>query len=217
MNRSLTRTFSVPPAAVRAGDFSGYGAVCDPLTIPTTGTCTPFPNNQIPANRLDPIATELLRNVPLPTSDARLQNLASVEEQDRQLDQFSVRLDHRLSATDQLIARFSTFDADESQPFGTSVLQETLVPGFGRSLTTKTRNLMATHTHVFGSSLLNEVRFGWMDVEGGQLSANRGTDFAGPLGLQGVTTDPRDVGYPSDFNRRAVQRDGGSDRLHHAP
>jgi hypothetical protein len=196
MNRSLTRTFSVPPEAVRAGNFSGYGAVCDPLTIPTTGTCTPFPNNQIPANRLDPIATELLRNVPLPTSDARLQNLASVEEQDRQLDQFSVRLDHRLSATDQLIARFSTFDADESQPFGTSVLQETLVPGFGRSLTTKTRNLMATHTRVFGTSLLNEVRFGWMDVEGGQLSANRGTDFAGPLGLQGVTTDPRDVGFP---------------------
>ncbi len=196
MNRSLTRTFSVPTAAARAGNFADAGTVCDPLTIPTTGICTPFPNNQIPANRLDPIATELLRHVPLPTSAAAIQNLASVEEQDRQLDQFSVRLDHRLSTTDQLIARFSTFDADESQPFGTSVLQETLVPGFGRSLTTKTRNLMATHTRVFGSSLLNEVRFGWMDVGGGQLSVNRGTDFAGPLGLQGVTTDPRDVGYP---------------------
>ena len=196
MNRSLTRTFSVPPAAVRAGNFSGFGAVCDPLTIPTTGICTPFPNNQIPASRIDPIATALLQHVALPTSSAAIQNLTSVEEQDRQLDQFSVRLDHRLSATDQLIARFSTFDADERQPFGTSVLQETLVPGFGRSLTTKTRNLMATHTRVFGSSLLNEVRFGWMNVEGGQLSANRGTDFAGPLGLQGVTTDPRDVGFP---------------------
>ena len=62
-----------------------------------------------------------------------------------------MRLDHRLTDADQLFARFSTFDADELQPFGTSALQETLVPGFGRSLTTKTRNLVASHTHVFGT------------------------------------------------------------------
>ena len=70
------------------------------------------------------------------------------------------------------------------------MLQETLVPGFGRSLTTRTRNLVASHTHVFGSSLLNEVRFGWMTVEGGQLSANRGTDFAGPVGVAGRDDRP---------------------------
>ncbi len=34
MKRSLTRTFSVPTAAVRAGDFAGFGPICDPLTIP---------------------------------------------------------------------------------------------------------------------------------------------------------------------------------------
>jgi len=194
MQRSLTRTFSVPPASVRAGDFSG--TICDPLTIPTTGVCTPFANNQIPASRIDPIATAFLRNVPLPTSGATLQNLTSVEKQDRQLDQLSIRLDHRLTAADQLFARFSTFDAEETQPFGTSALQETLVPGFGRSLTTKTRNLVASHTPVFGKSVLNELRFGWMTVEGGQLSLNRGTNFAGQVGLAGVTSDPRDVGFP---------------------
>ena len=67
MDRSLTRTFSVPPAAVRAGDFSGFGTICDPLTIPSTGTCAPFAGNQIPEGRIDPIATALLA-VPLPTS-----------------------------------------------------------------------------------------------------------------------------------------------------
>jgi len=196
LNRSLTRTFSVPPAAVRAGDFSSFGAICDPLTISTTGVCTPFPNNRIPANRIDPIATAFLQHVPLPTSAAVLQNLTAVEESTRDLDQFSVRVDHRLTDADQLFARFSTFDADEVQPFGTSVLQETLVPGFGRSLTTKTRNLVASHTHVFGDSLLNELRFGWMRVEGGQLSVNRGNTFASQVGLLGVTSDPRDAGFP---------------------
>ena len=117
--------------------------------------------------------------MPLPTAARRVsQNLTSIEQLDRNIDQFSVRFDHRLSESDQIFGRFSTFDADERQPFGTSALQEALVPGFGRTLDTRTRNLVASHTRVFGSSLLNEVRVGWMRVGGGQGSLNRGVDFA---------------------------------------
>ena len=196
MKRSLTRTFSVPGDAVRAGDFAGLGTICDPLTFPATGACAPFAGNRIPAGRIDPIAAELLRHVPAPTSGGQTQNLTAIEEQDRDLNQFSVRVDHQLTATDQLFARFSTFDADETQPFGTSALQEALVPGFGRSLTTRTRNLVASHTHTFGTSILNELRVGWMSVRGGQHSVNRGNTFARDAGLRGVTSDPRDIGFP---------------------
>ena len=196
LQRSQTRTFSVPSAAARGGDFSGLGAICDPMTIPTAGSCTPFAGNRIPVGRIDPVASAFLQAVRLPTSSAAVQNLVASEEQRRNVDQFSVRIDHRLSGSDQLFARFSTFDADETQPYGTGVLQETLVPGFGRSLTTKTRNLAVSHTHVIGNSMLNELRFGWMSVEGGQISLNRGTDFAGQTGLLGVTRDPRDTGFP---------------------
>jgi hypothetical protein len=35
--------------------------------------------------------------------------------------------DHRVTDIDQVFARFSTFDAPELQPFGTSTLQELLV------------------------------------------------------------------------------------------
>ena len=196
LRRSLTRTFSVPSPDVRSGNFAGFGPVCDPETIAARGVCTPFPGNQIPATRIDPIASALLQHVPLPTSNAAFQNLAAVEEQNRTASQFSIRLDHRLADASQLFVRFSTFDADELQPFGTSVLQEALIPGFGRSLATHTRNAVVSHSHVFGQSLLNEVRFGWMSVSGGQSSLNRGVDFAGLTGLQGVTRDARDVGFP---------------------
>jgi hypothetical protein len=200
--RSLTRTFSVPTAAVRSGDFSGMAAICDPATITTPGAaCTPFANNRIPAERLDPLAVAFLQHVPLPTSSAALQNLTSIEQQIKDVDQFSLRLDHRFGGGDQVFARFSTFDADEVQPFGSSSLQETLVPGFGRTLGTKARNLAVSHTHIAGSTLLNELRFGWMHVTGGQVSQNRGVDFASEVGLQGVTTDPRDVGYPQISTR----------------
>jgi hypothetical protein len=202
MNRSLTRTFSVPDDAVRGGDFSGFTqTVCDPLTIPSTGVCTPFSNNRIPVGRFDPVAVALLQQIPRPTSGGQFQNLTSVEELKRNIDQFSVRADYRLTNADQIFVRFSTFDADEVQPFGTSALQEALLPGFGRTLETKTRNISASHTHLFGSAFLNEFRFGWMKVQGGQVSLNRGVNFAQQVGLLGVTGDPRDVGFPQISTR----------------
>jgi len=196
IERSLTRTFAVPSMAQRQGNFAGLAPVCDPLTIPTTGVCTPFAGNRVPDERIDPIARALLEHVPLPTSDTGPQNLAAVEEQDRDVDQISLRLDHQLTGGDSLLARFSTFDAEEIQPFGTSTLQEALVPGFGRSLTTRTRNVVLSHTRIFGTGMLNELRFGWMSVSGGQISPNRGNAFAQQVGLLGVTTDPRDMGFP---------------------
>ena len=196
LKRSQTRAFSVPTLAARTGDFGAFATICDPATIPTTGSCAPFPGNRIPAGRIDPIAAALLDRVPNPTSPAASQNLTAVERLNRDLTQISVRLDHRLSDADQLFGRLSTFDADETQPFGTSALQESLVPGFGRSLTTRTRNAVASHTRVLDSSMLNELRVGWMRVSGGQESVNRGNDFARRVGLLGVTTDPRDTGFP---------------------
>ena len=193
--RALTRTFSVPPLALRAGNFSGIPPICDPLAGPP-GSCTSFSGNQIPAARIDPVAAALLARVPAPTTGAALQNLTAQEQQDRDLDQFSVRLDHRISDAGQVTGRFSTFDAGEIQPLGASALQEALVPGFGRSLTTRTRNAVISHTHVFGTRVLNEIRGGWMSVRGGQTSLNRGIDIASQTGLAGVTLDPRDVGYP---------------------
>src|SRR5690606_11415296 len=132
----------------------------------------------------------------LPSTAAQFQNLAATEQSTRDLHQFSLRVDHRLSDASNVFARFSSFDAEDLQPFGTSALQESLVPGFGRTLTTHARNAVASHSRVFGSSMLNELRAGWLRVSGGQVGLNRGNNFASRVGLLGVTTDPRDAGFP---------------------
>jgi hypothetical protein len=196
LRRSQTSVFSVPTAAARNGRFAGLATICDPLTIPTTGACQPFQNNEIPPDRIDPIATAFLASVPQPNTGGHFQNLAATEELTRDLRQFSVRVDHRFGAADQLLVRFGSFDAEDLQPFGTSALQESLVPGFGRTLTTHTRNAVASHTRVFGTSRLNEIRAGWMRVTGGQVGLNEGHPFASQVGLQGVSIDPRDAGFP---------------------
>jgi hypothetical protein len=147
LRRGLTRTFSVPSVAARNGNL---GAV------------------QIKPSAIDSIAHALLQEVPLPNRPGEVQNLVTVQDQTKTAHQFSLRIDHQLSSADQVFARFSTFDADEEQPFGTSALQETLLPGFGRLVDTQARNLGVSYTRVLTPSLVNELRFGWMSVNGGQ-------------------------------------------------
>ncbi len=62
-NTSFTNTATVPDAKQRSGDFSGLmKAVVDPLTGKQ------FPGNAIPADRISPIARNLLTKVPFSTA-----------------------------------------------------------------------------------------------------------------------------------------------------
>ncbi len=64
---------SLPTSRARAGDFSNVSAVIyDPATGNPDGTGrVPFPNNQIPASRINPIARQVLNLVPLPNLPER--------------------------------------------------------------------------------------------------------------------------------------------------
>src|SRR5262249_55074335 len=55
----------VPTAAERAGDFSSIRQLVDPVTR------QPFPNNQIPASRIDPVSKFFLNSIPLPNGAGR--------------------------------------------------------------------------------------------------------------------------------------------------
>jgi hypothetical protein len=68
--------FTVPNAAMRAGDFSDFiapntqGTVYDPATGTGTANRTPFPGNRVPAARFSPQSLRLLQLVPTPNSEA---------------------------------------------------------------------------------------------------------------------------------------------------
>ena len=191
IRKSLTQTFSVPTAAMRTGNFSGLPTIYDP-----TSSRQPFLNNQIPSGLLDPVAVALLAQVPLPNRPGIAQNLLATGDQRINGNQYSARLDHQFTPQDTTFLRASLFDAREADPFGSSVLQETLLPGFGRNLSTHALNGAASWTHAFSANVLNETRFGFLTVDGGQTSPNAGTAFAARTGLQGLATNPLDLGYP---------------------
>ena len=194
VRKSLTQTFSVPTAAMRRGDFSGLPTIYDPTAI-AGAQRQPFPNNRI-LMRLDPVAVALLAQIPFPNLAGIAQNLRSTGNQSINGNQYSERLDHYFSAKNATYLRASLFDAREVDPFGSGVLQESLLPGFGRNLSTHAINGVAGWTHTFNTNVLIESRFGVLTVAGGQTSPNAGNAFAAETGLQGVTTNPLDVGYP---------------------
>jgi len=76
-NTSYTNTAYVPSAALRRGDFTETGrSITDPLTN------RPFPGAQIPADRIRPIATNLLAKVPFSSQPSGLLRYARPDRYD---------------------------------------------------------------------------------------------------------------------------------------
>jgi hypothetical protein len=188
IRKSQTQVFTVPTAAEASGNFTGSG-----ITVP-------FANDTIPV--IDPVAKALLAKVAqglpggFPAIIATNAKVNATQLSTIGINQYNARIDHTFSPSDSAFVRGSIFDDNEFDPFGSGAINEALLPGFGYTLRTHTDNLSATWTHVFNTSWINELRFGWMWVGGGQSSPNAGIDFAGPTGLQGVTSNPLDTGYP---------------------
>jgi len=206
---SLPQLFSVPTVAERSGDLSSL------VPVPTAGTnpkakqlVDPITKAAIANNDLrnDPnfninspatrAALAFLAKIPLPTLPGNSNNLLAVGQQSIGTNQYNARIDHQISMKDSLFTRASVFDANQFDPFGSSVLNEALLPGFGRTLRTHSVNLSIAETHTFTQNILNEFRFGWLSVSGGQGDPNAGNTFAAQNGLLGTTTNPADMGYP---------------------
>jgi hypothetical protein len=187
IRNSVAQLFSVPTVAQRSGVFTTA------IVNPASGT--PFPNNAINV-ALDPAAVALLAKVPLPNLPGTANNLLAIDKQTNDNNQYNARIDHQFSSNDSAFARASVLNASEFDPFGSSVLNEALLPGFGRNLTTHSVNASLEENHVFSPRVQNEFRFGFLRVSGGQGDPNAGDAFAGQYGLEGVTTNPRDIGYP---------------------
>ena len=146
----------------------------------------------------DPVAAAILAKVPHATNQsATSNNLLATNLATTEVNQYNARIDRTFSDKDNAFVRVSIFDANQFNPFGLGAINEALLPGFGYNLRTHTDSIASGWTHIFNTSWINELRFGWLWVGGGQSSPNAGTNFAAATGLQGVTSDPLDMGYPS--------------------
>lgn len=129
-----TQVVSVPDANDRAGfeTLTFPDGLTDRLTIP-----------------IDPGIAAILKRYPQPnnpTGTFHSRTYATAAKVDTNSDQFSLRLDHRISATDQFMARFTL---DNITGPTTNPNQLAIDPSFGVVFIDRERNVFGKWTHSF--------------------------------------------------------------------
>jgi len=134
----------------------------------------PFPGNIIKADRLDQNAIKLLNLYPAPTNSQVFNNYAANPVSSNTSDQFDVRVDHTFSEKDNIFGRFSYIDNPSfiPGPFGGIADGGSFSAG---NQTAKSLNAVLSETHVFSTSLVNEVRAGYSRLRATRLQPNANT------------------------------------------
>jgi hypothetical protein len=151
-----TFRYTVPTVAQRNGDFSGGPQIYDPLTVDNTSQRAPFAGNQIPVSRFSPESVKALAILyPLPNLPGNTNNLVGHPPDNSINDQFSVRIDEKLSAADSLFGRYIYYNYRRK----TGIFAN--LPNFGDNFNTPSQNAAVAYIHVFGPRTLNQARFGY--------------------------------------------------------
>lgn len=203
---------TVPTAAMKRGDFSALLADPDPtkrtyLKDPLkSGPCSAsnqtacFPNNQVPTTR-SPQGFGLLALYPDPNRSG-VNNFASVAASPLRLDQFSMRVDHRLSDKDNLFGVYEFSDSNEFFALANPLCSARDVPGWGCTELQRTQSAAIVWTRTLTAHLVNEARIGYTRFGFFRLQEDRDQNIIGQLHIGGLT-DAGAPGHP--FNNGAPQ------------
>jgi Carboxypeptidase regulatory-like domain len=186
----------VPNQAFRSGDFSAVSTpIFDPLTGDADGNGRQqFPNNQIPADRISPIAREILANVPLPNIDAALgqANYQVATTRERRTDGFDVKVNYQATEKDQIAGRYSFQRPTifEPSPYGIyGGPFPTGSTGFLGTGTNLTFSTAANWTRTWSNTLVMDVRGGLSYYHNEALSLGTGLTTATDIGIRGANLD----------------------------
>src|SRR5262249_34133878 len=155
---------TVPTEAMRNGDFSAVSQhIYDPLTGDASGNNrATFANNQIPANRISPIARQLLSFIPLPNLAAPLgqNNYVKAQTREKTTDGFDAKVTHTMTERDSMSYRLSfmrpvVFDPGLFGEFGGPANG-----GFAGTGVNTAYSGAVTWTHVYSAATLLHVRGG---------------------------------------------------------
>jgi hypothetical protein len=111
---------------------------------------------------------------------------------------YTAKVDHQFSATDTVSAHYSLVDGNIFNPFD-PVNAFTSLPGYGSYTLNHGQNAGLEWTRVFRSTLLNELRLGFIKMRATVLQQNHGNNISAQLGFPDVLTNPVDLGAP-DIN-----------------
>jgi len=201
---------TVPTALMRQGDFSellctgnptcagtGLGA---PVQIidPTTGTQFMGNGSQpnvIPTGRINTVGQNYLNAFPQPNcsaaTDSRCTSIINNYVNSRDLienwNDFDVRVDFDLNASNQFFGRFSRGRANQTS----TTFLSTLPSGFGSGINfNHPYGSSLGWTHIFGSNVISEMHYGFVRTSYGYTPPDQGVALCTKLGIVNCNTSP---------------------------
>jgi hypothetical protein len=219
--RGITTVNTVPTAAARTGDFSDYRdrsgnliTIYDPLTTRPNPNGTgvvrsPFPGNVIPADRLNAVGLNVASIYPLPNGPGNFDNYTSTTNREVKDTAFTVRVDHRQGDRDSFFVRYSydkySLDAPQGQAACCLATPPDAASRFdlGPYVAGIQNTRLTAHggafnwTHIFGPSLVNELRLGFAKTNPETRQSDFGTQAATSLGIQGINVTEFTTGLPN--------------------
>lgn len=209
-------TSTIPTLAQRTmvstGDFSGLGAaIFDPDNLTPSPNNTqqraPFAGNRIPASRLDPSALKLFALLPQPTSPGATRNFVFNPTLSQRTDQFDVRIDQNLGASDRLFVKYSYDNTDLLTPGSLPSPPNAGIPispflsadgvNSGTIVPLKNWSVTTNFTKVFSPSVVMETRIGAVRWNQYILPLGNSFNTAEALGIRGVNINDKSGGLPS--------------------
>lgn len=196
-SRAAIATSTVPTLAERAGDFSGLGAIYDPLSVTQDASGNyvraPFLNNRIPSTRFDPVAVNALKYFPAPNTGgpgALTNNFVAVGSGGSNNYQWDSRLDHNFTQNWHTFFRLSHSWGDNNPFFNYGTVAST---GYDGPSTGGAWSASNDHTITFSPTTVADIRYGFA-----RSYVTRGTLGAGFL--------PSSLGLPQSLDTIAAQR-----------
>ncbi len=198
-----TNVETIPTLASRGGDLSAAPSVVyDPATGNADGTGRlPFPNNQIPANRINPVSAKILGLVPAPNQNvnqaAPSNNYFALLPFQKTTDDFDYKMDYNLSTNDRLSGRLSF-----SRPvtYQAPIFGNAGGPAQGSFEGTgiqKTYSSGINYNRIFSPTFLAEFRVGVAHTHNEAHQADYGLNDSTNLGIPGINLSPLTSGIVS--------------------
>lgn len=218
--RGVTQVGTVPNAAWKAGDLSRnlngstpLPQIFDPATERQTGvdaqgrpiyTRDPFPNNQIPANRVPAYVRTYMdlwypSSLPL-ISGLNTSNFINSTTRRREDNQVHTRIDQKISDNNTFFGRFSWSDIFDANPQN--------LPNASQATFNKYLGATLSDTHLFSPTTILDVRLGYLRANLGQGPIHKFIEQYRQAGLSNVPTNFRDFDFPVNFGVTGVTGPG---------
>jgi len=120
-----------------------------------------FPTGVIPTQCQDPVAANLLQKY-IPTANVGSNIFQAVPAGTDFQDQFTIRIDHKLTDHQNLTGYYYYTDDANFQPFSFFQAAGANIPGFGSNNDSRYQQVNISHTWTIGNALVNEGRFTYM-------------------------------------------------------